>query len=109
MIDVHEALNLREGNLMAAFLADHGIPAEVRGGAYQSVGGELSNIRGILPRVYVLDDGDAEQALALVASYLESLRRGPEGAPWVCACGETHEPQFMSCWKCQAARPEPSL
>ncbi len=91
--------------MVATYLEDQGILADVRGGAYQAVVGELINIRGTLPRVWVLDDGEAERAKQLVAAFVASLRDAPAGEPWVCACGETLEPQFQSCWKCQAARP----
>ena len=105
MKDVHEALNLREANMVATYLEDQGILADVRGGAYQAVVGELSNIRGTLPRVWIHEDGDAERAAQLVAAFVASLRGAPAGEPWVCTCGETLEPQFQSCWKCQAPKP----
>ncbi|BDU74613.1 hypothetical protein [Mesoterricola silvestris] len=102
---VHEAINLREGNLIAVYLCEKGVPAEVRGGAHHSVRGELYNIRGLLPEVWVLDDADAPRAKAFVQDYLELLRKAPEGEPWTCpACGEVLEPQFQSCWKCQGER-----
>ena len=106
MIAVFEALNRREGTLIAGYLCDHGVPAELQGGAFQSVEGELPNIRGILPRIFVLDDGDEARAKELLKDYADMLRNGPQGEPWACpGCGETHEPQFLSCWKCQAERP----
>jgi hypothetical protein len=103
---VHECINRREASLIAGFLSDRGIRAEVRGGAWQAVEGELVNFRGALPRIYVVDDWDYDQARALVADYLDLLRRAPEGEPWTCpACGEALEPQFQSCWKCQTEKP----
>jgi hypothetical protein len=103
---VFEALNRREANLVAIFLEDHGIPVEVQGGAFQSVEGELRNIRGILPKLYVLNDQDADRARQLVETYRTMLKDGPAGEPWRCpACGETLEPQFRSCWKCQTEKP----
>ena len=103
---IHEALNRREGNLIAGFLSDHGLPAEVLGGSFQSVEGELPNLRGTLPRVCVLDDRDAERAVELVQAYLAMVHGGTLGDPWLCpACGESLEPQFQSCWKCQTEKP----
>jgi hypothetical protein len=104
MIEVHEALNLREANMVATYLEDQGVPAEVTGGAYQAVVGELSNIRGTLPKVLVGEE-DGERAAQLVSAFLASLRNAPEGEPWTCGCGEVLEPQFLSCWKCQAVKP----
>jgi len=106
MLAVYEALNLREGGLLEAFLAGHGIASEVRGGAHHSVRGELCNLSGMLPQVYVLDDGDAERARALIQVYVERLTKAPEGEPWLCPkCGETLEPKFRSCWQCQTEKP----
>ena len=53
-----------------------------------------------------LDDPDQwDEAQALIRRY----REGPEpvrGAIWLCpGCGETHEPEFGSCWNCGAAQP----
>ena len=106
MIPVHEVINLREANLLAGFLEGHGIPVEVRGGAFQAVEGELRNIRGILPKIFVLEDRDADRALELVKAYGELMKNAPEGDHWLCpTCGETLEPQFRSCWQCQTEKP----
>jgi len=106
MKPVYEAINIREGNLLAAYLCDLGIPAEVRGGAHHAVRGELYSLKGMLPQVFVLEDGDEERARAAVAEYEARLRTGVEGESWTCpGCGEVLEPQFASCWKCQGDRP----
>ena len=103
---IHECLNMREANLIAGYLNDHGLAAEVRGGAFSSVEGELSNLRGTLPRIFVLDARDAPAARERVRAYLDLMRRAPQGEAWICpGCGETLEPQFLSCWKCQAEKP----
>ena len=107
MLAVYEALNLREGGLLEAFLADHGIAAELRGGAHHSVRGELCNIPGMLPQLCLLDDADADRARELIRIYVERMKKEPEGDPWRCPqCGETLEPQFVSCWQCQTERPK---
>ena len=106
MLAIHEALNLREGNLIAVYLSDHGVAAEVRGGQHHSLRGEVSNIRGLLPLIFIQDPGQADQARVLISDYEAMLKRAQEGDPWVCpGCGETLEPQFQSCWKCQAEKP----
>ncbi len=103
---IFEALNLREGGMIATYLTDHGVPAEVRGGNHHAVRGELYNIRGLLPQVFVLEDEDAAAAEELIKAYFELIKNAPAGDPWICpSCGEVLEPQFVSCWKCQAERP----
>lgn len=106
MKPIHEVLNRREGNLIAGYLNDHGVAAEVRGGSFQSVEGEISNIRGTLPVIHVLDDRDEEKGRDLVKAYLAMMRSETQGEPWLCPqCGESLEPQFLSCWKCQTEKP----
>ena len=106
MKPVFEARDLREAGMVAAYLLDRGLSAEVRGGAFSAVRPELSNVKGLQPQVCVRVDSEEARARELVAAYLDLLRKEPEGEPWVCpACGETLEPQFQSCWKCQAEKP----
>lgn len=106
MAFVYEAINMREGGLIVAYLAGHGVPAEVVGGNHHSVRGELYNLRGMLPQVHILDDRDLERAKALLADYEAMLKTGVAGEPWTCPqCGESLEPQFQSCWRCQTDRP----
>jgi hypothetical protein len=106
MKPVYEALNLREGGLIAVYLTDRGIPAEVRGGHHHSLRGELYNIKGMFPQIFVMDDRDEDRAMALIQEYVEMLKKAPEGEPWVCpSCGEFLEPQFLSCWKCETEKP----
>jgi hypothetical protein len=50
------------------------------------------------PEIWVLDDGDAERAAALIR---DSVRQATSAAPWHCPqCGEDNEPQFAACWSC---------
>lgn len=105
---VFEALNLREAHLRVAFLEAHGIQAEVRGSADHAVRGELISIPGLLPTLWA-EDAQAQEAMDLLVGYEAILQSGPTGEPWRCVpCGETHEAQFLSCWKCGTPRPMPA-
>jgi hypothetical protein len=97
---VYEAADVTEAHLLRHWLERNGLTARVRG--------ELSACRGELPlaecwpTVWV---PEAEWARAQ-----EALRvfRGPQLVlpAWTCpACGEANEPNFGSCWSCQADRP----
>lgn len=103
MKDVYEALNLADAHLLKGLLEAEGIQAEIRGGAHHATRGEVGGIPGMLPVVWVLDDGDFGRALALVKAYPGETT----GEPWACACGEIHEPQFNACWKCGLEKPAP--
>ena len=102
MTKVFVAKHPTEAHMIAGMLATHGIHAEVRGEALFSVRGEVPVAGSTLPSVWVLDDGQVQQALDL-------LRDSPaftEDGPWICAqCGESVEPQFTQCWNCGAPIP----
>jgi len=95
-----------EAHLVVGLLASQGIAAEVRGEPLFSVRGEVPVTPSTLPTVWVLEDSQAEPALALIRDRAASAEQ-----PWTCAsCGETVEPQFSVCWKCGqplGAAPQP--
>ena len=54
-----------------------------------------------IPELWVVDDASVPSALEIVAD----LKASPntDGKEWECPkCGEVLEPQFTSCWKCDA-------
>jgi hypothetical protein len=81
---------------MKTYLESHGIPAYVVSTDPAGEGpGPLS--------VWVLDNGDEEHALQVIADRGKDL----EGLPdWQCeTCGEENEGPFGICWKCGATAP----
>lgn len=104
MKKVFVAQHPTEAHLVAGLLDSRGIPTEVRGEALFTTRGEVPVTQSTLPTVWVLDDGQADEALQILRE------EAPAGAgadhPWTCAgCGETIEAQFTTCWKCEAPRP----
>jgi hypothetical protein len=54
----------------------------------------------------VIDDGDCDRAMELVASFQEGKSPNPvEGKTWRCGFGEENESRFTECWNCGKARP----
>lgn len=50
------------------------------------------------PELWVVDDSDYEQAVALLQKVFEKEQQTTE---WQCPqCGETNGPAFEFCWKC---------
>ena len=108
MIKVFEAINVREAHLLKAYLEVKGVVSEVRGGAEHAVRGELALWPGLLPSIWVRD-AEAELAQDLVREFSKGPHPESLGEPWHClSCGEVHEPQFLSCWKCGTAKPHQS-
>lgn len=98
-----------EAYLVQGLLEAQGIVAEVRGEALLTTVDAGALIPGAQPQVWVPPGPHFVQAQELVARYErgEALH-GTEAPGWTCSgCGETHEPQFNSCWQCGAGKPLP--
>jgi hypothetical protein len=89
-----------EVELLKNMLADAGIECEVRNG----------DVSRIVPAPPFYEElWVSEQDYPKASELLESWRQETvaSGSAWTCpACGERIEPQFSSCWKCGALRPQ---
>lgn len=57
-----------------------------------------------MPELRIVEDDMLPRALEVI----EGIKSAPsaEGGSWTCPeCGEVLEPQFSSCWKCDAPKP----
>jgi hypothetical protein len=92
-----------QAHLLAGVLESEGIPSEVRSEALFSASGEIP-IGEALPEIWVVNDDQAGEARELLQK--RSTETNASGEPWVCSnCGETVEPQFTACWKCNSEKP----
>lgn len=106
MLKVFDAQHHAEAHFVQGLLVAEGVDAEVRGESLFTTMEGASAIPGMRPEVWILDEALRLPALALVERYRSGAGfQGPGEAPWTCACGEVHEPQFTSCWRCQALAP----
>lgn len=103
---VHRTSDRSIAQLLRSALQSEGIEAVVDGE-------HLSSLQGLaVPagpsaeyRVCIVDPDQTPRASLLVAGWLENQKSGTETERWSCGeCGETHEGQFSSCWKCGAER-----
>ena len=102
MMKVFEAQHHAEAHYLKGLLQTSGISAEVRGESLFTTVEGGSVIPGMQPSVWILEEGQQEEAQAVLASYRtgEGIPKYSDG-PWKCQnCGEIHEPQFASCWNC---------
>ena len=80
-----------------------GIDCEVRNTTLAGAIGEIPWLE-CAPQIwlrYALDEAIARELIA-------QLQRPVTGPEWICGnCAERSEPQFGSCWRCGANRPEP--
>lgn len=94
---------------LVGLLRSGGIEAEVRGEALFTSRGEVPVTPSTLPSVWIIDDALADDARQILEAHASQVRSDVgAGQSWQCAnCGETIEPQFTSCWHCEASRPDP--
>ncbi len=84
-----------------AFLELSGIKCTLRNEYAAGAIGELAPIDA-WPELWVIDDGEFEQATRLLAQSRASL----DEPDWRCRqCGSTSPATFDFCWQCAAARP----
>jgi len=104
MVKVFVANHPTEAHLIAGFLQSQGIASHVQGETLFATRGEVPLTPSTLPSVWVDDDAQVEEALAVI----RDIRADTAGAverSWRCEnCGEMVEPQFTACWSCQAER-----
>ena len=88
--------------LVRAALARAGIEVTL-----QNENESLVPMLGCVPaELWVMHDGDAERAAAIVAATLQQLSSTADGPTWTCAhCHEESPPAFEICWKCGKERP----
>jgi hypothetical protein len=106
MIKVFEAQHLSEAHLVCGLLQAAGIDAKIEGDNLASMVGTGIDVPGVLPKVCISDSSKSEQALALISRFQNGDSTLATAPSWVCIhCNETHESQFLSCWKCGASKP----
>lgn len=105
MVKVFVANHPTEAHLIAGLLQSRGIPSHVQGETLFATRGEVPLSTSTLPSVWVDDDSQAEEALAIIKDSPPSATAAVLERPWRCSgCGELVEPQFTECWKCQTPR-----
>ena len=86
------------------FLEGQGLPVRLQESALRSALGEIPFLES--STVLYLDDPDRElEARDLLNRYRQGLI-GVRGVIWPCPeCGESHAPEFDTCWNCGTKRP----
>jgi len=82
-------------NFYKQLLEDNGIQCNIKNYFLTAGVGDLP-ANAVVPELWVLNDDQAAEAKALLAS--------SKGTDWRCECGEKIEGQFEQCWKCGKSR-----
>jgi hypothetical protein len=100
---VFETSDRTVAQLLRGALEAEGMPAIVQGEHLSSLQGETPVGASAEYRVAIIDDEQLPRASLFVKSWAGEAEATGDAAPWTCArCGESHEPQFRSCWRCGA-------
>lgn len=100
MHTLYAAANPLEAEILRAYLAEHGIRAQLLGAGLWSGLGELPADNW--PRLMLDDDSQLAPARELLRRY---EHRRHAGASWTCRCGESSPVHFEICWSCGHERP----
>ena len=78
------------------------IPCTIKNQRSNMLGGEVPFVE-VFPELWVLQDEDFEQAQKLLKDWEEAPPL--DNTAWTCAsCGEIHQKEFTTCWKCNKER-----
>ena len=100
MTRVYSTPNAPVAHLVRHALDGEGIAAEIRGETRAAFVGEIPPIEAWI-EVWV-DEAAVPAATPIVRTFTHDTA-APDA--WTCACGETVEGQFGTCWACGAAAP----
>jgi hypothetical protein len=100
---LHQTANRTTAQLLRGALESEGIEVVVQGEHLAGAAGELPVGASAEYRVCLVDDDQLPRAQHLTRAWLADRAAAHPGETWVCVgCGERHEPQFRSCWRCGA-------
>ena len=98
MKQVFVSQSLIEVEMRKEWLEQAGIRCTVKNQRISGLAGEIP-FTETFPELWVLDDQDYDRVRQLLAEETEMLPSSQN--TWTCAgCGERHESQFGTCWKC---------
>lgn len=95
-----QASDPTEAFLIRDYLAQRGVPSQLRGQDLAGLGGVIP-IPDSFPSLWVDEEELGLARSALARWEAESL----PGVDWTCSCNEVNEGSFGSCWKCSTLRP----
>lgn len=78
------------------------IPCTIKNQRSAMLGGEVPFVE-VFPELWVLQDEDFEKAQTLLQDWENA--KPVETTSWTCgSCGEVHQKEFTTCWKCNQER-----
>ncbi len=102
MKKLYVAQNLIDVESRKELMDQADIPCMIKNQRSAMLGGEVPFVE-VFPELWVLQDEDLEQAKTLLKDWEEA--QPLKTTSWTCSgCGEIHQKEFTSCWKCNEDR-----
>ena len=97
---LYETADRTRAQLLRSALEAEGVAAIVQGEHLTPLQGETPAGASAQYRVCIVDDEQSPKAERLTKEWL-ATQTTTRTDPWICtSCGERHEAQFRSCWRC---------
>ena len=93
-----------EVGLFDSILQSSGISTVIKNQNLSSLAGDVP-FTTVFPELWVVDDNDYDQAVALLQSFQQERLAPSTASDWTCAhCGESVPGNFDTCWHCETPR-----
>ena len=104
MKKIYTSPSLVDVEIRKEWLEQHPIPCTIKNQRSAMLGGEVPFVE-VFPELWVLNDEDYDQAKSILDGWEQA--KPTESTEWTCAkCGEVHQKEFTTCWKCGQERVE---
>ncbi len=102
MIKLYISQNLIDVESRKELLDQAEIPCTIKNHRSAMLGGEIP-FAEVFPELWVLQDEDLERAETLLKDWEKA--QPLKSTSWICeSCGEIHQKEFTTCWKCSKDR-----
>lgn len=98
---IYRTSDRTQAQLLRGALEAEGVATYVQGEHLFGLQGEIPAGAAFELRICIIDSEQKPKAEHLLREWLADRSQSDTDAAWTCeTCGETHEPQFVTCWRC---------
>ena len=102
MKKVYTSNSLVDVEIRKEWLDQQPIPCMIKNQRSNMLGGEVPFVE-VFPELWVLHDEDFDKAKTILDDWEQA--KPLEQTTWTCpGCGEVHQKEFTTCWKCATER-----
>ena len=102
MKKLYTSNSLVDVEIRKEWLDQQNIPSTIKNQRSAMLGGEVPFVE-VFPELWVLNDEDCDKAKTVLQEWEQA--KPADGTSWNCGgCGEVHQKEFTTCWKCGRER-----